>query len=120
MAQLSRVTKKILAQLSSVLFHRKLLILNLAQLSRELNYPEAQLSRVDCSKVILTFQVSWNHSILCCIFFPDLKMTNLFEIYCILIRLQAKENDPKKSVFWVSCLKNDSRLKSYKRRFVGL
>ena len=49
MAQLSRVTKKILAQLSSVLFHRKLLISNLAQLSRELNYPEAQLSRVDCT-----------------------------------------------------------------------
>ena len=48
-AQLSRVTKKILAQLSSVLFHRKLLISNLAQLSRELNYPEAQLSRVNCT-----------------------------------------------------------------------
>ena len=55
MAQLSRVTKKILAQLSSVLFHRKLLISNLAQLSRELNYPEAQLSRVDCNIINAKF-----------------------------------------------------------------
>ena len=55
MAQLSRVTKKILAQLSSVLFHRKLLISNLAQLSRELNYPEAQLSRVNCTWKTLAF-----------------------------------------------------------------
>ena len=29
-------------------------------------------------RVILTFEVSWNHSILCCTFFPDFKMTNLF------------------------------------------
>ena len=61
MAQLSRVTKKILAQLSSVLFHRKLLISNLAQLSRELNYPEAQLSRVDCTVALKLSEISQNN-----------------------------------------------------------